>query len=67
MTEKELINRVKVFQGNCLLNGDKISFGDCCKVILLSELIARGRELSASEMQLVLKLIRDGKAWYRFW
>lgn len=68
LTEKELVNQAKVFQGNCLLNGDRITFIDSCKVIILSKILERGRdELSNAEMELVLKLIRDKKAWYRFW
>jgi hypothetical protein len=68
MTEKELIRAAKTFKANCDANGDKLSFGDSCKVILLSRIIDKEREeFSPKELELVLKLVQNPKkAWYRF-
>ena len=68
LTERDLIHSAKVFRNNCGANGDNISFIDACKVVILSKILERGRdELTNAEMELVLKLIRDKKAWYKFW
>jgi len=39
MTEQELVNAAKVFQGNCLLNGDKMRFSEAAKIVLLNSLL----------------------------
>ena len=67
MTETELIIAAKVFRGNSLLNGDKISYSDSLKVVLLSRLIDNGKEFSPGELELILRLIRNRKPWYQFW
>lgn len=74
MNEKELVNSAKIFQGNQLLNGEKISYADCLKVILLSKMLERKSAMGVAdafttgEMELILKLIQGRKrAWYKFW
>jgi hypothetical protein len=68
LTEKQMINSVKVFQGNCLLNGDKISFADACKVVLLSKLVDQERNFTNPEMEILLLLVQGRKkVWYKFW
>jgi hypothetical protein len=69
MTEKELIRAAKTFKANCDANGDKLTFADSCKVVLLSRIIDKEREeFSPKELELVLMLVRNPrKAWYRFW
>jgi hypothetical protein len=68
MTERELILRAKTFRANSYANSDKITYADALKVVLLSELVDRGKEFSAGELELILKLVQMKKrAWYRFW
>lgn len=67
MIEKDLIHRAKVFQGNSRLNGDKISYQDCLKVVLLSDLVDSKREFTTGEMELILRLVQNKKPWYKFW
>jgi len=65
MTERELIYAAKVFQGNCGANGDKISFGESCKVVLLARLVDNSRNFTISELELLLQMIRNKKPWYK--
>jgi hypothetical protein len=37
MTDKELTIRAKTLKGNLILDGEKISFSDACKIVLISE------------------------------
>lgn len=68
MTEKELINSVQVFRGNCLLNGDKISFADACKVVLLSRILDNRNAFTTREMEVLLKLVQGKRIyWWKFW
>jgi hypothetical protein len=39
MTERELITQAKILYGNCISNGDKISFADACKITLLARIL----------------------------
>lgn len=48
ITEKQLINSAKIFQSNCRLNGDKVSFSDACKVVLLAEI---SNQFSTKELE----------------
>jgi hypothetical protein len=69
MTEKELIHRAKVFQANSGMNGDKVSYSDACKIVLLSEIVGRGYGFAPGKYELVLiaRLLKASQPWYRFW
>jgi hypothetical protein len=74
ITEKDLLHRAKVFLNNCGGNNEKISFGESLKVILLSELLDRKPDrygnivqFTPGELDLIFKLIKDKKPWYKFW
>jgi len=65
MTEKDLINRAKVFQGNRALEGDKVKFADCCKIVLLSD-IADQKIIDGPDLERILAGVR-AKNYLRWW
>jgi hypothetical protein len=70
MTEKELINRAKIFRSNCEMNGDKISFADACKVVLFAAFIDYSIEgdtyiVRDDLVKIYRDLVRDKKPWWK--
>jgi hypothetical protein len=72
MTERELIIAAKIFQANCGANGNKVSFADSCKVVILSAIAGKIREngyvASHAEIYILLELMETyRRPWYMFW
>lgn len=77
MTERELINSAKIFQANCGANGNRVSFADSCKVVLLSHIEIRlGSSgllpIEHKQTELLFKSVFDlmktyQRPWWKFW
>jgi hypothetical protein len=72
MTERELINSAKIFQANCGANGNKVSFADACKVVILSTIEGKvnsnGYIASQAEIYILFELMETyQRPWWKFW